>query len=144
VAGCEVVRAVEHHVGFAHNLRKVFGSEALLHGDYRDFRIHVRERKTRGVDLRFADGIGAVKDLALQVGEVDRVAVDEGQPADAGGGEVERGGAAEAARADDQRRGGAQLLLPLDTELGEEDVPAVAEKLLVVNFVRGEAARPSC
>jgi len=90
------------------------------------------ERLARGFRFWRAHGVGAVEDLALQVGEVDPVRIDEGQAADAGGGEVERGGAAEAAGADDERARGAQLLLPLDTDLREEDVPAVAEKLLVV------------
>jgi hypothetical protein len=96
--------------------------------------IHFLERPARRLDLRRADRPGAVQDLALQVGQVDLVAVGERQPADAGSGEVERRRAAEAARADDQRRGGAQPLLPLDAELGEEDVAAVAEKLLVVQL----------
>jgi hypothetical protein len=69
----------------------------------------------------------------LQVGEVDLVGIGEGQAADAGGGEVERGRTTQTARADDQRLGGAQLLLPLDPDFREEDVAAVAEKLLVVN-----------
>jgi hypothetical protein len=92
------------------------------------------QRAARGVDLHCADGIGAIQDLALQVGEVDLVAVGQRELADAGGGEVEGGGAAEAAGADDQRVGGSQLLLPLDPDFGKEDVTAVAEELLVVQF----------
>jgi hypothetical protein len=104
-----------------------------VHGDDGDVRIDSVERGARRVDLDRADVLGAVQDLALQVGEVDLVGVGQRQAADAGGGEVKRGGAAEAARADDERVGGAQLLLPLYPDLGKEDVPAVAEKLLVVN-----------
>ena len=84
------------------------------------------------VDLRHADRIRPVEDLPLQVGEVDLVGICEGQPADAAGGEVERRRAAEAARADDERMGRAQPLLPFDADLVEQDVAAVAEKLLVV------------
>jgi hypothetical protein len=54
-----------------------------------------------------------VEDLALQVGEVDLVGVGEGEAADARGGEVKGGGAAQAAGADDERASRAQLLLPL-------------------------------
>jgi hypothetical protein len=107
----------------------------LLHGDDLDLGINVVQRLARSGDFRAADGGLAIEDLPLQVGEVDLVAVDEGEVADAGGREVERRGAAEAAGADDQGRGGAQPLLPLDTELGKEDVAGVAEKLLVVNWV---------
>src|SRR5207249_11175492 len=54
---------------------------------------------------------------------------------DAGGGEVERCRAAQAAGADDERGGSAQPLLAFDTDLGEKDVSAVPEELLVVQFV---------
>ena len=93
------------------------------------------QRGAGGVDLDRADRFRAVEDLALQVGEVDLVGVGEGEAADAGGGEVERGGTAEAARADDQRARGAQLLLSFNADLRQQNVPAVAEKLLVVQLV---------
>lgn len=41
-------------------------------------------------------------DLAVQVGALDDVAVDEADGADAGAGDVLRGGAAETAGADDE------------------------------------------
>jgi hypothetical protein len=88
-------------------------------------RIHRGERAARRFDLRLADRLRAVEDLPLQVGEIDLVAVGDGQAADAGSGEVERRRAAEAARADDQRVRRAQLLLPLDADLGEQDMAAV-------------------
>jgi hypothetical protein len=68
----------------------------------------------------------------LQVGEVDLVRIGEGQAAEARRREVERGRAAQAAGADDQRGCRTQPLLSLDPDLGKEDVAAVAEELLVV------------
>src|SRR5690606_15640120 len=70
----------------------------------------------------------------LEVREVDFVGIRDGEPADSGRGEVERRRAAEAARADDERTGGAQPLLSLYADLRKENVPAVAEELLVVQF----------
>jgi hypothetical protein len=70
----------------------------------------------------------------LQIGEVDAVWIGECQLAEATCREVERCRAAEAAGADDQRGCPAQPLLPLDPDLGKEDVAAVAEELLVVQF----------
>jgi hypothetical protein len=128
----EVVGAVEHDVGATNELRKIPGAKPLLQRHDRHFGIDRGERLARRLDLRPADRVGAVEDLPLEIGEVDLVAVGEGQAAEPGSGEIERSRAAEAARADDQRRGRAQLLLALDAELGEEDVTAVAEKLLVV------------
>ena len=75
-----------------------------------------------------------MQDLALQVREVDLVGVRDGQPANAGGCKVERRRAAQPAGADDQRARAPQPLLPLDADLREQDVPAVAEELLVVQF----------
>ena len=70
----------------------------------------------------------------MQVGEVDLVGIGEGELANAAGGEIQGCGAAEAAGADDQRGCSAQPLLALDPDLGKEDVAAVAEELLVVQF----------
>jgi hypothetical protein len=72
--------------------------------------------------------------LPLQVGEIDLVGVGQRQPADSRRGEIEGRRAAEAAGADDQRARRAQPFLPLDADLGEQDVPAVAEELLVVQL----------
>jgi hypothetical protein len=67
-----------------------------------------------------------VDDLALQVRLVDDVGVDDAEPADAGGREVERRGRAEAAGADQQDLGVEQLQLSLLADLGNEEVAAVA------------------
>jgi hypothetical protein len=91
------------------------------------------QRRLRGFDLHRADRVRAVEDLPLQVGEVDLVAIGDRQPADARRGEIERGGATETARADDQGMRRSQPLLSFDPDLGEKDVTAVAEELLVVN-----------
>jgi hypothetical protein len=90
------------------------------------------QRGARGFDLYSADVLRAIEDLALQVGEVDLVGVGDGEPADAGRGEVERSRAAEAARANDQGVRRSQPLLSFDSDFGEKDVAAVAEELLVV------------
>ena len=83
-----------------------------------------------GVDLRHADAIGGVDDLALQVGDVDDVVVDDAQRPDARGGEVERGRRAQAAGAEQQHLGVEQLLLALGADLGEQEVARVALALL--------------
>jgi hypothetical protein len=99
------------------------------HGDIGIDRVQGR---ARGIDLHRAHRVAAVEDLALQVGEIDLVGVGESQAPDARGREVKRRRAAEAARADDYSVCSPQLLLPLDPDLGEQDVAAVAKKLLVV------------
>ncbi len=77
----------------------------------------------------------------MQIGEVDLVRIGDRQFADAAGGEVERRRASEAARADDERMRRAQPLLPLDPYFFEKNVAAVAEELLVVQWVENLDSR---
>ena len=128
----EVVRAVEHDIDIGEQRSKILLVDALLQGKNSDIGIQGRKRCLRRCHLLRADGIGTVKNLALQVGKVDLVRIGERELADAAGGEIERRRAAEAARADDERMRVAQPLLALDADLGEQDVAAVAEELLVV------------
>ena len=73
--------------------------------DHLDVRVHRRDRVGRGVDLRSADVVLPVHDLALQVGLVDHVEVQDADAADPGRGEVEQGRRPEAAGADAEHRG---------------------------------------
>ncbi len=101
-----------------------------------DVRVELVDRLLGGVDLRHADAVGGVDHLALEVGDVDHVVVDDAERADAGRGEVERGRRAEAAGAEQQHLGVEQLELALDADLREQDVARVALALL-----GGERAR---
>ena len=67
------------------------------------FGIEGGKRLLRRLYLLGADGVGAIEDLALQVGEVDLVGIGEGEPAETARREIKRGRAAETAGADDQR-----------------------------------------
>src|SRR5690606_22952915 len=134
MAGREVVRAVEHHVVLGDERVEIGLAEAA--GKLLDAHLGVEpvERTRRLVHLAPPDALRTVEDLPLEVREVDFVGIRDGEPADSGRGEVERRRAAEAARADDERTGGAQPLLSLYADLRKENVPAVAEELLVVQF----------
>jgi hypothetical protein len=74
-----------------------------------------------------------VHDLALQVGQVDLVVVDQGDAADAARCQVERGGRTEAAGTDDEGVRVEQALLALDAELVQQDVARIAQELGVVH-----------
>ena len=65
---------------------------------------------------------GVVDHLALQVGQVDHVVVDDPERADARCREVERGRRAQAAGAEQQHLGVEQLLLALDADLVEQQM----------------------
>ena len=59
--------------------------------------------------------------------------VGQYQVTDAGRGEIQRNGRAEPAEPDDQHVGCKQPLLPLDVDLGQHDLPAVTQQLVVVH-----------
>jgi hypothetical protein len=132
VARGEVVRAVEDDVDVGDEVEQLLLVQLLLQCGNGDFRVERAQSGARFVDLRRADALRVVEDLALQVGEVDLVRIGEGQLAESACGQVERRGAAEAAGADDQRARPAQPLLTFYPDLGKKDVAAVAEELRVV------------
>ena len=82
-----------------------------------------------GLGLGPADvGVG-VDDLAVQVGQVDDVGVDDTDGADTSGRQVEQGRRPEAAGADDQDPGGGEAFLAVPPDVGEEHVPGVPRGL---------------
>ena len=130
----EVVRAVENDIVFRDQLLDLIAFDARRDLDDFNFGVDGVEGRTCRFDFPRADRVGAIEDLPLQVGEIDLVGVSQRQPADARCREIEGRRAAEAAGADDQRGCRAQSFLPLDADLGEQDMPAVAEELLVVQL----------
>ena len=69
-------------------------------------------------------------DLALQVGQVDLVVVDDPQRPHARRSQIQRGRAAQAAGPEQQHLGVEQLLLALGADLGQQQVARVALALL--------------
>jgi hypothetical protein len=74
-----------------------------------------------------------VRDLPLQVGEVDPVVVDDRDPADAGTAEEQQRRRPEPAGADDERMRGEELALALDADLVKQQVARVAQQVVVVH-----------
>ena len=131
VAGGEVVGAVDDHVpALAEDALDVLGGEPLLVGLDVDVRVERLDRPLRRVDLRLAEAVGRVDDLALEVRVVDHVRVDDPERPDAGRGEVERGGGAEPTGADQQHAGAEQPLLARLADLGDQQVARVAAPLV--------------
>src|SRR5919108_4826436 len=127
----EVVGAVDDDVpAVLENALDVLRRQALLEGNDADVRVERLEGALRREDLRVAQAVGRVDDLALQVRLVDHVRVDDAERADAGCGEIERGGGAETAGADEEHPCVEETLLTLFADLGNQQVPAVARSLL--------------
>ena len=153
VAGREVVRPVEDHVpAVREDPLDVLGVEPLLEGDDRDVGVERLDRALRRVDLRLAEPVGRVDDLALEVRVVDDVRVDDPDRPYTRRSEVEGGGRAEAAGADQQHAGVEQALLALLADLWDQQVAPVArplrrrergrhDDLVAVPLPAGEAVR---
>jgi hypothetical protein len=96
-----------------------------------DVLVEALEHLLGGVDFEFAYGGLRVDDLALEVGFVDDVEVNESEGAYSGGREVEgeRGSEASGAYAEDA--GSFELLLAFHAYLGKDEVAGVAGDLLV-------------
>ena len=103
LAGGEVVTAIEHHVGLGHQRIETLARQPLGQRHHLDVRVQGADRSLRRHRLGHADAGQVVRDLPLQVGQVDRVAVGDRQAADAGRAEIETCRRTEASRADDQR-----------------------------------------
>src|SRR5205814_10384599 len=94
------------------------------------------ERALGRVRLPFAERLGGMRDLALEVRGVDAVVVDDAEPADPCRGEIERGGRAETAGADQEDARLEQLQLSFFPDLGNQQMAAVARALLRVEDAR--------
>src|SRR5207302_500053 len=83
------------------------------------------------VELLAAYVGGRVNDLALQVGIVHHVEVDNAECANTGGGQIKGERRAQASRADAEHAGRFQLQLTFHANLGHDEVARVAENLVV-------------
>ena len=137
VAGREVVGAVDDQVVALEDLHHVVVVEPLLVEHDVDVGVGLGDRLLGRLRLRLADVGLPVDDLALQVGLVDLVELGDAEGADAGRGQVEQRGAAQAAGADDEHLGVLEPLLPGHPDVGDDQVAAVAAYLVDGELVGG-------
>ena len=96
----------------------------------RYMRIEPRDRITGAFDLRPADGRRVVNDLALEVGERNRVVIDDPERPYAGRREILDERSAQPAGADDQHPRRLQPLLPGPADIGKHDMARIALDLI--------------
>ena len=82
-----------------------------------------------------------MQDLALEIGKIDGVAIDEADAPDARRGEIQRDRRTEPARADAQHARRLQPLLPLERHLRHDEMPRVTGDLVVAEFDALESHR---
>ena len=101
-----------------------------------DTRVQGHESSAGGLGLRHPHPVGGVEDLALEVGEIDDVPIDDADGPDPRRGQVIARRAAEPTGANEQDPRFQQLHLPLDAHLGDRDVPLVAIHICLVESRR--------
>ncbi len=128
VAGFEVVGAVEEEMRAGEERVDVGGDEVGDDGFDLDGGVEGGDLAAGGFGFGEGGvGVGFVEeDLALEVGGLDEVAVDEGDVADAGAGEERGGCGSGGAYADDGDAGLAEQLLAGGADSGEENLAGVA------------------
>ena len=133
LAGGIVVGAVEDDVGGTHEFGQAgfvqflgqCGNVARAVDGFQTTCHHLRFGLS---DIGFGEG-----GLALEVGIVYGVVVDDDEFADARSGKIRECRRTQPAAADDEDAGSEDFFLPFDTDFVEKDVAAVTEQLLVVH-----------
>jgi hypothetical protein len=76
--------------------------------------------------LGLTNGGLAVNDLALEIGFVDAIEINDAEATDSSGGEIGEKGGTESACADGENTGGLELALTFHRDLGHDEVAGVA------------------
>lgn len=87
-AGWEIIGPVEDEVVRLQKFEGVFGGEPSVVADEIEVGINGKESAAGGIEFEFADLVGIMDGLAVEIGKFDTVVVDHGDGANAGGGKV--------------------------------------------------------
>ena len=142
--GFEIVGSVGDQIVLRHEVERVFRRDAFEMGDQGDVRVNGGQGRLGTFHLGCADRRRLMDDLALQVGQVDRIVVDHADGADPGGGQVQQHGRSKPPGADDQNPARQQLGLADAADLFQQDVPGVAVDLILgkIREIHGSAYSP--
>ena len=136
---CKIIAAIENDIRHIDQARQRYGINAFCDRVDTNARIDCEHGPLRRMRLVAADGVIAVNNLPLQIGKVHGIAIGNRNAPDAGGGQVHQCRRAQTTRTDNQRMRVQQGLLRLGAKLIEQNVPAVAQEVLIVH---GEVALP--
>jgi hypothetical protein len=122
----QAVGAIQHQVVLAEQLAHVGCLELGAVCNDADGRVQRCEALRAGIRLGSAELAGVEQHLALQVGQLDAVAVEESQRSAAGRRQIQGRGGAEAAGPDDEHARRLELLLASRPDLEKRQVTLVA------------------
>jgi len=135
VACFEVIGAVQDDICLPHVWSKALRGGLLAGRMDSDLWVNGQHGRFSGVHFGAASANGGVRNLALQVGQIDRVVINEGDGANARSGKVERGRGSQPPHTDDEHMTVANALLAFDANLVQQDVARVAKQLIVSHIV---------
>ena len=123
--GCEIVGAVDDEVGISQQCLTRTRVESVHLRGYANVRIQRAEPRSGELRLRLAAICEGVQRLAMQVGRLQAIAIDDGQPADACAGKILQHRHTEPAGTDHCDMARAQPRLTADADLGQQHLPRV-------------------
>ncbi|TKS58784.1 MAG: hypothetical protein EWM73_03412 [Nitrospira sp.] len=130
----KVVRSVQHDVERVYQRKNIVAVDILVIGLNRDLRVDRRQGFATRLYFWHADRGCGVKDLPLQVREIDDITIDQTDGADTGGSKIESGRRAKPTGADEQDFRLTQLHLALAAYVAEYNLTAVPLNLLFSEF----------
>src|SRR4029077_12728712 len=128
----KVVCSVNDDVEVRKDLERVLARQFRVKSLYVDKRIDGRDFLFRRLQLGTANIAGEVDHLALQVGKIHHVKVDQPDRPHPGGREIQRQRRSQTARPDAQHARRLQFLLALHAHFRHDAVPWIAEHFFVV------------
>ena len=131
IARGEIVGAIGNDVEVAKDFQGVFAGKPGFKRAQVDVRIDGRQLLRGRLQLGTANVAGGVDHLALEIGVVHHVKIDEAERANTGGGQVECKRRAESAGADAQHARRLEFELSAHAHLGHDQMARVAENFIV-------------
>src|SRR5579862_7344893 len=131
IARGEIIGAVGDDVEVAKQFESILAAQAGIEGANIQERVNCPQLFGSRIEFFAPYVSGGVNDLALQVGVIDDIEIDEAEGADAGGAEIQGKRRAEATGADAEYSRGFELLLALHANLGHDQMPGVAQDFIL-------------
>jgi hypothetical protein len=152
VLGRKVITAIHHHIprmlivkAPAEYVVRRGRGEFVLVPSHLDVRIELRYALLGRLALGHAHGRHGMNNLALQIGRVDSIAIDDTNTANTGGCQVQERGRAQTTSSNHQYRRVAQRFLASYTDRVQDQVSRVASNFLVRQACRGRGlGRTGC
>src|SRR6266516_7251063 len=126
ITGGKVIRAVHDHVVVSHDLLRVVAGEATFVQFEFDLRINIPQPVTRRCKFAAADVLCSVKNLPLQIGEVDTVEIDKPESSHTSCCQIQRSRGAQTTGANAQNTRGLKSFLSLSSHFGHDEVSRIA------------------